>query len=91
MTADVLLVGHSHMPFLGRFGNQTVLNPGSLGQPRAGEPRASYAVWQDGTFTLRSFPYPVEDTVAKLQALGFPAAIEEELTTILRTGAVKAG
>ncbi|MEW6316142.1 MAG: metallophosphoesterase family protein [Pseudomonadota bacterium] len=89
VTADVLLVGHSHVPFLGQFGSQTVVNPGSIGQPRTGEARASYAVWQDGTFTLRSFAYPVKDTVTKLHALGFPTAVEEELTTILRTGAVK--
>jgi protein phosphatase len=87
--ADVLLVGHSHVPFLGRFGAKTVLNPGSLGQPRAGSPEASYAVWQDGAFSLRSFAYPVEQTVAKLAALGFPPAVEDELAMILRTGAVK--
>jgi hypothetical protein len=34
-------------------------NPGSLGQPRAGEPVASYAVLKDGKLSLRSFRYPV--------------------------------
>lgn len=87
--ADVLLVGHSHVPFLGRFGSRTVLNPGSIGQPRAGSPEASYAVWEDGAFSLRSFAYPVEQTVLKLKGLAFPPAIEDELAMILRTGAVK--
>ncbi|MBN9436443.1 metallophosphoesterase family protein [Bosea sp. (in: a-proteobacteria)] len=87
--ADVLLVGHSHVPFLGRFGSKTVLNPGSIGQPRAGSPEASYAVWEDGEFSLRSFAYPVEQSVEKLKRLAFPPAVEDELAMILRTGAVK--
>jgi protein phosphatase len=58
LSADVLLVGHTHVPFLRKIGDKVVLNPGSLGQPRKGAPLASYAVWQDGTFELRSFQYP---------------------------------
>lgn len=86
---DVLLVGHSHVPFLGRFGAKTVVNPGSIGQPRAGSPEASYAVWEDGEFSLRSFTYPIEETVRRLEELGFPPVVEDELVMILRTGAVK--
>lgn len=88
LDADVLLVGHSHAPFLRRIGDKVLLNPGSIGQPRAGKPLASYAVWQDGRFELKSFPHPVEATVAKLKSLGFPPAIEAELVTILATGSV---
>ena len=53
VSADVLLVGHTHAPFLRRIGNWVLLNPGSLRQPRTGSPVASYAVWQDGKFNLR--------------------------------------
>ena len=84
--ADVLLVGHTHMPFIRRIGNKTVVNPGSIGQPRGGKPRPSYAVWQDGAFELRSFDYPIESTVAKLEALGHPPEVETELVRILREG-----
>jgi predicted phosphodiesterase len=48
VTADTLLVGHTHMPFHLRFGGLQVLNPGSLGQPRDGDPRAAYAVIDPG-------------------------------------------
>ena len=48
LSADVLLVGHTHVPFLRRIGNRVLLNPGSLGQPRTGSPVARYAVWQAG-------------------------------------------
>ncbi|MDU0342672.1 metallophosphoesterase family protein [Bosea rubneri] len=87
--ADILLVGHSHVPFLGRFGSKTVLNPGSIGQPRNGSTAAHYAVWEDGELSLRSFAYPVETTIARLQAMALPSEIEAELSMILRTGAVK--
>jgi protein phosphatase len=59
-----------------------------VGQPRAVEPLASYAVWQNGTFELKSFRYPVEATVGKLRALAFPHAVEAELVKILVTGSV---
>lgn len=86
--ADVLLVGHSHLPFLRRIGDRVVLNPGSIGQPRHGEPLARYAVWQDGRFELRSYRYPVEATVAKLRAAGLPEPVEQQLAGILETGVV---
>lgn len=70
------------------MGDKVLLNPGSLGQPRTGQTLANYAVWQDGEFALKSFPYPVDTTIAKLKALTFPAAIETELVNILATGAV---
>ncbi|MFB6203943.1 MAG: metallophosphoesterase [Candidatus Nanohaloarchaea archaeon] len=40
----VLIMGHTHMPFAKNVGATLVLNPGSVGQPRDGDPRASYAI-----------------------------------------------
>ena len=65
LDADVLLVGHSHVPFIRRIGGKVIVNPGSVGQPRSGDARASYAVWDDGEFILRKAHYPVETTVAR--------------------------
>lgn len=84
--ADVLLVGHTHTPFIRQIGNKTVVNPGSIGQPRRGKPRPSYAIWQDGVFELRSYDYSIETTVAKLEKLGHPPEVEAELIRILREG-----
>ena len=86
--ADVLLIGHTHTPFIRRIGDRVVVNPGSLGQPKTGKPEACYAVWQDGIFELKSFSYPVDETVRKLQALSFPQDVEKDLITVLRTGSV---
>jgi protein phosphatase len=57
--AEVLLVGGGHECFGRKVGSMLLANPGSLGQPRAGEPVASYAVLKDGKLSLRSFRYPV--------------------------------
>jgi protein phosphatase len=84
--ADVILVGHTHLPFIKRFGTRTVVNPGSLGQPKDGGPEASYAVWEDGAVTLRKVAYPVDRTVAKMKALPLPALIAVALEHLLRTG-----
>jgi hypothetical protein len=57
-----------------------------VGQPRSGDARASYAVWDDGEFVLRTAHYPVESTIAKLKLLGFKESVEQELVATLRTG-----
>lgn len=84
--ADIILVGHTHLPFVRRFGTRTVVNPGSLGQPKNGGPEASYAVWEDGAVTLRKVAYPVDRTVAKMKELPLPPGIAVALEHLLRTG-----
>ena len=86
LDADVLLVGHSHVPFIRRIGGQLIINPGSVGQPRSCDARASYAVWDDGEFFLRKAQYSVEATIAKLKLLGLKETVEQELVATLRTG-----
>lgn len=88
ISADVVFVGHTHTPFMRRIGECLIVNPGSLGQPKTGKPDACYAVWQDGSFQLKSYPYPVGKTVEKLQALSFPRDVEHDLVTVLQTGSV---
>ncbi|MFB6305293.1 MAG: metallophosphoesterase, partial [Haloferacaceae archaeon] len=41
---DVLVTGHTHVQGTRRFEEGVVMNPGSVGQPRDGDPRAAYAV-----------------------------------------------
>lgn len=41
---DIIVLGHTHVPFIRRLGGRLVFNPGSVGQPRDGDPRASYAI-----------------------------------------------
>lgn len=41
---DIIVLGHTHVPFIKRLAGRLVFNPGSVGQPRDGDPRASCAV-----------------------------------------------
>jgi diadenosine tetraphosphatase ApaH/serine/threonine PP2A family protein phosphatase len=83
---DVILVGHTHVPFVRTVGIRQIVNPGSLGQPKHGGPHASYAEWQDGVISLRTVPYPVERTVGKLRQLPLAADVVEALAHLLQTG-----
>jgi protein phosphatase len=84
--ADLILVGHTHLPFVKHVGHRTIVNPGSLGQPKHGGPHGSYAVWQDGNVTLHTMPYPVERTIAKLERLPLAPDVVHDLVHLLRTG-----
>jgi putative phosphoesterase len=90
VAADNLVVGHTHVPFVRPIGDRILLNPGSIGQPRAGGALASYAVWRDGKWELKTYRYPVERTIAKLRALSLPQPVESQLIGILQTGTVGA-
>jgi putative phosphoesterase len=60
INADVLVVGHTHTPFIRQLGGCTILNPGSIGQPKTGRPLACYAVWEDGNISLKEYEYPLK-------------------------------
>jgi putative phosphoesterase len=84
--ARYILLGHTHLPMVRPVGAQVVINPGSVGQPRDGDPRASYAVIEDGVVSLRRAAYDVERTIRDLRALPVAAGVVERLAGILRTG-----
>ena len=84
--ADVLMVGHTHLPYVRPYINRQLVNPGSVGQPLDGDPRASYAVWEDGTISLRRVEYPVQDVVAALDKIKAPLVRKADLKRVLETG-----
>lgn len=58
-----------------------IINVGSVGQPRDGDPRAAYAIFDAGeaTVTLFRVAYPVEHTQRKMDAAGLPVPLIERL------------
>jgi predicted phosphodiesterase len=83
---DYLFLGHTHLPMKTRFRRTLVVNPGSVGQPKDGDPRAAYGVWNDGDVTLQRVAYDVEKTVAAYDGLGLQEHIVGTLAEVLRTG-----
>lgn len=86
--ADLILWGHTHLPWMRRVGDFTVLNPGSLGQPRDGNWYASFAVWEDGELQIIRKPYPKEITAEKIRRGPLCLDHQELLIRVLFTGSV---
>lgn len=58
-----------------------ILNTGSVGQPRDGDPRAAYAIFEpeDGRYTLLRVPYDVEKASDKIRKAGLPERLADRL------------
>ncbi len=62
--------------------HRLILNPGSVGQPRDSDPRASYALLdtEDDIWLYRRLPYPIELTQAKMREAGLPERLIARLS-----------
>ncbi|QLG28276.1 metallophosphoesterase family protein [Halorarum halophilum] len=78
---DVLVLGHTHVQAYERFAEGVVMNPGSVGQPRDGDPRAAYAVLDldDLTVEERRVEYDVDAVAEAVEAAGLPKRIGSRL------------
>jgi len=95
--APVVLVGHSHVALhisadgegglapagtaVGLAGTRRLLNPGSVGQPRDGDPRAA---WLDldlgaGSAVFHRVEYDIERTQAEIRGAGLPDVLADRL------------
>ena len=88
--ADVLIVGHTHTPFVRVVGKTTIVNPGSLGQPKTGRPLACYAVWEDGIISLKEYKYPIEETIRDIRKMPVSEDDQDALIAVLETGVIPA-
>jgi len=84
--ADFVCVGHTHAQFLLQLKNTKVLNPGSVGLSRDGDPRARYAVVEDGEAILKQVEYPIEETVKAVEAWEIEPRAKTMLAEVYRTG-----
>ncbi len=66
---DLLLCGHTHRPMIRKAGRGLVINPGSVGKPKDGDPRAGYLV-------LTLTPDGIEPEIRR---------VEYDLATVART------
>jgi predicted phosphodiesterase len=63
-------------------GRRLAINPGSVGQPRDGDPRAAYAVYDDATTAveLRRVTYDIPATQRKMADAGLPEPLINRLS-----------
>ncbi len=59
-----------------------ILNPGGVGQPRDGDPRASYGILdlEEGVFEVIRVEYPVEKAAEEILREGLPPLLAERLS-----------
>ncbi len=89
--AELICVGHTHFPYVLEVGEKLVVNPGSVGLPRDGDPRASYAILENHNVELKRIEYPVEHTVQAVNESPLTDEAKEFLAEVLRTGSNKRG
>ena len=81
--AGLLIMGHTHVPFIHRSGARVLLNPGSVGQPRDGDPRASYMLvdLDDGGMEVKHkrVEYDIEAVAARIRRFGIPEMLAARL------------
>lgn len=85
--ADVLVCGHTHIPYHRVLpSGRHVVNAGSVGKPKDGNPQACYVVLEANTsnltVTFRRVPYNIERAVKAIEATDMP----NEYAWMLRTG-----
>jgi putative phosphoesterase len=83
---DFACVGHTHTQYKLPVGRTTVVNPGSVGLSRDGDPRVRYAVIEDGRVELKQVAYDVEATVAAVGRTELPQLAKSMLADIYRGG-----
>jgi putative phosphoesterase len=84
---DLLITGHTHVQGYRVFDEGVVMNPGSVGQPRDGDPKAGYAVVElsegsgGGAVTVeeRRVAYDVDAVVEAVTTAGLPNRIGTRL------------
>lgn len=70
--ADVLCVGHSHLPYHRMIGDKHVINIGSVGKPKDGDPNGCYAL------------LTIEDSI-QVEFIRFAYDIEKAATAIMQS------
>ncbi|WP_094226600.1 metallophosphoesterase family protein [Methanolobus psychrotolerans] len=83
--AEFIFIGHSHLPFVHKVEGVTLVNPGSVGQPRDGDVHASCAVFDTATLQIELIrvEYDMEMVFEKIRK-NMPNS--NELISILKRG-----
>jgi putative phosphoesterase len=80
---DVLAFGHTHKPWIRELAGVLFVNCGSVGKPKDGDPRASFAVLEPASgevrVTIERVDYDVEAVAAEMRRVNLPDELAEKL------------
>lgn len=76
-----IFLGHTHDQHVAVIDDRLILNPGSVGQPRDGDPRAAYAIvdTEPGEYSFGRVEYDVDKVVEKIEDSGLPPGLGQRL------------
>lgn len=79
--ADIAVLGHTHVPMFAAFPRGIVVNPGSVGQPRDGDPRAAYAILDTETeeWKVERVAYDIRSVQDEIRRSGLPSFLADRL------------
>ncbi len=79
--ADILVLGHTHIPYIKHLKPGLIVNPGSVGQPRDRNWRTSFAILETDKMNaeILRLPYDVESVISKIHEVGLPSALANRL------------
>ena len=81
-----IMAAHSHVQFRQDRVGRVLINPGSVGQPRLGQPLAQYMVLEDGEPRFLAVPYDIEQTCRAMEQMPIPEDFRTMWQEIFRNG-----
>jgi diadenosine tetraphosphatase ApaH/serine/threonine PP2A family protein phosphatase len=89
-STNLCFIGHTHVPVVigedasinrYRRGGRYIVNVGSVGQPRDGNPAAAFGVYNtdDESYTLTRVPYDIKKTAEAIRSVGLPDFLAKRL------------
>ena len=80
---DVLVFGHTHKPWVQEYGGVLFVNCGSVGKPKDGDPRASFAVLSESdagvAASIDRVAYDALAVAREMRAVGLPGELADKL------------
>jgi putative phosphoesterase len=80
---DILLFGHTHKPWVKEYGGVLFVNCGSVGKPKDGDPRGSFALLEDEdgdvNVSIERVAYDAHAVAAEIGNVGLPRELADQL------------
>ena len=79
---DILVCGHTHIPFVKKVSSMLIVNCGSTGQPVDGDPKPSYAIIsvneKSAGGRIIRFEYDINQTIKALKNTTLPKSLQND-------------
>lgn len=81
---DILVCGHTHIPYFKRYNDKMLINSGSVGKPKTGRPDANYIIIDSDDelkVEIIHVPYDYERAAQDMEKEGMPESFVRNIRT----------